>query len=110
MKFATLTVSLLILVAVLIPGRNLPSVKLIGFDKIVHVGMFGLWAIAARYDQRTKPFKYVLAFFIGLTFSIVTETLQLRVEGRTFDGYDVAADVVGLILGFAASQKLFPGR
>jgi VanZ family protein len=106
MKYATLIVSILILAAVSIPGRHLPTVKFTGFDKMVHIGMFGLWAITARYDLRTRPSRYVLAFLIGISFSLITEILQLRVEGRTFDPYDVAADVVGLLMGLLISGKV----
>lgn len=99
MKYATIIVSLLILVAVLIPGQNLPDVKMGGFDKLVHVGMFGLWAIAVRYDFRAKTLNFFVVIAAGILFSLLTEVLQLLVEGRTFDVYDMAADVIGLAAG-----------
>lgn len=99
MKYATIIVSLLILVAVLIPGQDLPDVEMGGFDKLVHVGMFGLWAIAVRYDFRAKPFNFFVVIAAGILFSLLTEVLQLLVEGRTFDVYDMAADAIGLAAG-----------
>ena len=50
MKYATLTVSILIIIAVLIPGSNLPDVNIGGYDKLIHIGMFFTWALAVRFD------------------------------------------------------------
>jgi VanZ family protein len=102
-KYATIIVSSLIIIAVLIPGSNLPDVKIVGFDKVVHIGLFGLWAIAFRYDFNTPSFKFSLAFAIGMAFSLTTEVLQLLVEGRSFDTYDLIADAIGLIAGLGVS-------
>ena len=106
MKYATLLVSLLIIIAVLIPGSDLPSVSIGGFDKIVHIAMFAVWAIAVRYDFNAPRFKYFLVFACGLVFSVVTEVLQLLVEGRSFDLYDMAADAIGLIIGLLLSSTV----
>lgn len=106
MKILTITVSLLIIVAVLIPGSNIPDVGIGGFDKIVHIGMFGLWAVAVRHDFDTEPFRFFLVFLAGMLFSILTEVLQLVAEDRTFDIYDMAADGIGLIGGLLVSGKV----
>ena len=106
MKYATTIVTILILIAVLIPGSNLPDVNIFGFDKVVHVGMFGLWAIAVRHDFNSPEFKFFVAFIVGLSFSLLTEVLQILVEGRSFDVFDIVADAIGLGTGFAASGIL----
>jgi VanZ family protein len=106
MKYATLLVSLLILIAVLIPGSDLPSVNIGGFDKIVHIGMFAVWAIAVRYDFSAPKFRYFIAFACGIVFSAATEVFQLLVEGRSFDLYDMAADAIGLIIGLLLSSAV----
>jgi VanZ family protein len=106
MKYATISISLLIIAAVLIPGPNLPDVSIGGFDKVVHMGMFALWAIAVRYDFDTKPFKFFIVFLAGIFFSILTEILQLMIEGRNFDVYDMAADGIGLIAGLLVSGEV----
>jgi VanZ family protein len=103
--FTTL-VSVLILIAVLLPGSSIPDVELIGFDKMVHVGMFGLWALAVRYDFRSPSFKFFLAFVIGMSFSLLTEVLQVFAEGRTFDWFDVVADSIGLLSGLLMGSKM----
>jgi VanZ family protein len=109
MKYVcTIFISALILIAVLIPGPNLPDINLFfGFDKFVHLSMFGAWALAFRYDSRRSPFSFLIAFTAGMSFSLVTEILQLFVEERSFDLADLLADAVGLIIGLVVSSLAF---
>lgn len=106
MKYATFVISVLILTAVLIPGRDIPDVGFGGIDKLVHIGMFVTWTLAVRYDFDRKPFPYRMVFIIGLVFSVATEILQILIEGRTFDIYDMVADVVGIVTGLLISGQV----
>ena len=103
MKFITFFVSVLIIIAVLMPGSKLPDVSIGGYDKLIHIAMFIVWALAVRLDYNRQPFPYALVFLIGIIFSLLTEVLQILVEGRSFDIYDMAADAVGLLIGLAIS-------
>lgn len=103
MKYATFVVSLLIIVAVLIPGRDLPDVNIGGYDKVIHMLMFATWGIAVRFDFDRTPFRYGLFFLLGITFSTLSELLQILVEGRSVDVYDLLADAVGLMIGLMIS-------
>lgn len=115
MKVLSIVASILIIIAVLIPGSNIPDVEMIGVDKFVHIIMFASWAIALRFDwSLLKPW---VVFVLGLLFSLLTEILQLFAEGRSFDLYDMIADGVGLTLGlllapFATKilQRIFSSR
>jgi VanZ family protein len=102
----TIIVSILIVIAVLIPGPNLPDVSIGGFDKVIHIAMFLAWAIAVRFDFRSRSFNSRVVFLAGILFSLMTEILQLLVEGRSFDIYDMAADAVGLLAGLLIGKKL----
>ena len=106
MKYATLVVSLLIIVAVLIPGRDLPDVNIGGYDKLIHICMFLTWALATSYDFGISQRKHYFLFAGGVFFSFFSEVLQIAVEGRSFDLYDMAADMIGLILGLLLAGPL----
>lgn len=106
MKFATIITSLLIIIAVLIPGKNLPDVHIGGYDKLIHMAMFAAWALAVRYDFSSRPLSYLTVLAVGLLFSALTEVLQLLVEGRSFDVYDMGADALGLVVGLLLSRPL----
>jgi VanZ family protein len=47
-----------------------------------------------------------LALVIGLTFSVLTEVLQITVEGRASDWLDVIWDTAGLLFGLAFGTML----
>ena len=106
MKYATATVSLLIIIAVLIPGSDLPDVDIGGYDKLIHMGMFAVWAVAVRHDFSTRALSAIAVVVAGLLFSALTELLQLLVEGRSFDAYDMAADTLGLLVGLLIAKPL----
>ena len=104
MKVLTLIVSILILIAVLIPGSQIPDVNVIGVDKVVHICMFTAWAVALRFDF--PNLKIWLVFALGMVFSVVTEVVQIFAEGRTFDLYDMIFDAIGLSIGLAISKPV----
>lgn len=102
----TTLATILIVIAVLIPGSNIPSVDLFQLDKFVHFIMFAGWAIAVRHDVAPGYFSFPVAFFSGCLFSVLTEVLQILVDGRTFDLYDMFADALGLATGLLIGNKV----
>jgi len=99
----TIAVTVLILVAVLLPGSNIPDVRVFGIDKLAHLVLFSLWMVAVRHDWGPR-FHGFWAVAVGLLFSIGTEFLQILVEGRTFDGWDIFFDGLGLLTGWALAS------
>jgi len=106
MRYATVAVSVLIVIAVLIPGKDLPDVNIGGYDKLIHIVMFVAWAVAVRYDSGARPLNFTVVLLTGAAFSALTELLQLVVEGRSFDIYDMAADMAGLVVGLVVAGPL----
>lgn len=98
----------LILVGTLIPGSTLPESSIQHLDKVIHALLFFLFVFSAtigfvKQSQYPKlhfdAVKYVL-LFSGL-LAIGTEVLQhFIIPRRTFDLYDIVADVVGIGVGF----------
>ena len=108
MKYLPTTLStILILVAVLIPGSDIPDVRIVEIDKLAHIILFIIWGTAVQYDfNKTKRMKWLPLFTIGLAFSSFTEVLQMFSEDRSFDFYDIAGDMLGLSLSLVYSHKL----
>ena len=80
MKYLLTTLStLIILLAVLLPGSKVPDVDIVGIDKAAHFILFAMWIIAVRHDF-DQGFKWAWALLVGLTFSVMTEVLQITVE------------------------------
>lgn len=72
-------------------------------DKLGHVFLYGflcaLLQIALQFKTRVLfYFKIQLAAIWVLSFAVVEELSQLLVVNRTFDGWDIAADVLGVSL------------
>lgn len=106
-----LAVSWLIFISVLffLPGTTLPPgntglmifLENIYFDKWVHVGFFAilvfLWRTA--FDGRIKNYTSVI-FLSTLVYGFLVELIQHQwVENRSFDLYDVIADIFGSLIG-----------
>ena len=90
-----------ILVGLSLPGRSLPSVSLLEFDKLIHFLLFAgfawLWMAALRAPLRRRTL-YVLA--AGATYAVLSELYQsLLPFDRRADLLDVLADMAGLCAG-----------
>ncbi len=108
--------TLLILIAVLIPGSDLPSVGVNGVDKVAHIVLFAgfgwLWMAALTRPLRTRT-SLVLAS--GLALAVMTEVLQgILPVNRSPEGLDLVADAVGIVLAVLAyrvvSKEPVPDR
>jgi VanZ family protein len=97
--------SVLILVAVMLPGSQIPDVHLTGIDKLAHIALFTLWSLCIRRDFGAS-FRWPVALIAGLAFSWLTEVLQIAVDGRTFDWTDIVADAAGLLFGLLIGKYI----
>ena len=90
--------TLFILIACTIPGKNIPSAPVMGFDKLVHTGLFGAWIVFWLLATRENAWLIVAA---GLAYGIALEFYQqLLPFDRTFDWWDALADAVGVVIGY----------
>lgn len=98
------TILLLCLPGSMVPGTGIFATK--NLDKFVHVGLFAsnvlLWGWHYETtDRHTRSlrFVFVAATAIMITLGIVMEYVQLYfIPNRSFDGYDILADVIGAVL------------
>ena len=94
--------TLLILIACLIPGREVPSVHIPMIDKWVHFVIFGgfsfLWLCTRRRPDAQQG---LFIFLASVLLGYVVELLQGSgiTEGRSYDVYDIVADGIGGLMG-----------
>lgn len=89
--------TILIVLACTLPGKSLPNAPILGFDKIVHVGMFVGWTSLWLLLFPKSRFFLVL---LGIAFGIFLEFYQQWLPfNRTFDWWDAAADGLGVMVG-----------
>ena len=68
-------------------------------DKIAHATLYGVMAMLLNYGLSYKKIKGMqLGAIIVLSFAIIEEFSQIYIPSRTFDLYDVFADIVGVII------------
>jgi hypothetical protein len=106
-RILSIVATAIVLTAVLLPGRDIPDVGVPGMDKAVHLLMFACWSLALRFDFALLSRRPVLLLAIGFFAAFCTETMQLAVEGRSFDPADAAFDIIGVgIVAFAGGQAV----
>lgn len=88
---------------------DLPNI--VGIDKLVHGIMFGGLAMSICLDIQRRNWSaligigsVIVAIVISSVVGVTVEMLQYwMVNGRTYETYDIVADVVGaFVLGFVA--------
>ncbi len=88
----------IILLACSWPGKDLPESPIVGFDKIVHIGMFVGWTVLWLLPF---PRKVGLIVPLGVAFGVFLEFYQQWLPfDRTFDWWDAAADGLGVLIGW----------
>jgi VanZ family protein len=96
-----------ILVATLLPGRELPDAGgVVSIDKTIHTGIFAVLTFVmiigfskqnAFLSLRRHSVRFALSFAILLGISI--ELLQFFSKDRSFEWADIAFDALGSLLG-----------
>jgi VanZ family protein len=104
-----------VLVICLMPGSNVPKIKIPHFDKVVHVSIYMVLGSVTYYGW-TRQFQFaslrtstvlkvilVLALY-GLTIEVMQGTLTVD---RSFDLWDALANSVGAVIGTYAGKVIF---
>lgn len=91
---------ILILIAILMPSSDIPSVGIPNIDKVVHFGMFGFLSICfygEYYWYKKELPRFLYAWPVLELFAGSTEMMQLLAEGRGCDVKDFIADSFGIL-------------
>ena len=109
-KFFPLCWTLLIVVLLCIPGSYVPGTGIFGIqhlDKVVHIFLFGFnvlfWSWHYQGNGRALKLRniYVVTMLLTITLGVVMEFIQMYfVPNRSFDGWDIVADIGGAILAW----------
>lgn len=92
----------IIFAACLIPGREVPSLSIFQYDKLIHFGIFALLAFLLLFLVKEPKKVHGLLVFLACTgYGYFVELLQGSgiTEGRAFDHLDAFADSLGAVAG-----------
>lgn len=105
-RYKWVAVSWLIFISILfvLPGSAFPKENFftkIHFDKWVHIGLFFILVYLWRSAYEGKPMGSIIFILVfSLTYGFAVEFVQENwVPNRSFDLYDVLADMSGAVLG-----------
>jgi len=78
-------------------------------DKIMHALLYGVMAMLLNFSLNYKKiYRLQLGALLVLSFAILEEFSQYYIPSRTFDLYDICADVVGVVLFSLVKFKVNP--
>ena len=94
-----------------IPGRAMPQVEALSYDKVAHSLVYsvlgGLCFVAIRNTRSVNRGQAILlSMLVATVYGFTDEFHQLFVEGRNADLQDVLADAVGGLLGASVAAML----
>lgn len=104
LKIVAISWLLIMCVLFFLPGSDLPKANWldqIHFDKWVHIGLFAvlLFLWRSSFDYQVNRYGLLL-LAAALIYGFMVELIQLYwVSNRSFDLYDVVADMTGSALG-----------
>ena len=99
--FASLV--LLSLVGFLLPAGTAPSFSVPGADKVVHFFIFYTLA-ALGYFAYPKAYRSIV-FFLAC-YAILIELVQMSIPGRTFDWWDIFADLSAIFMWILVKKRV----
>ena len=91
---------LLILIGSSIPGKSVPTIFTLSWDKLLHVIEYFLLGVLGyrAFGKMNKNITIIISVF-GILFGCFDEMWQSFIPGRYPSYYDVIADGIGVILG-----------
>lgn len=105
----TLIAVILVLIAIMMPGDDVPSVGIPNIDKVIHFGMFGTVTFCyywENYHATLKVPPFIWIFLAIAAFAGLTEIIQIFVPGRSCDYKDLIADAIGILVASGVSQSI----
>lgn len=99
--------SIFILFLTLIPGQDLPEVKIFQVDKLAHCFVFAVLMVLSSYGLKRfsdirgiPPNPVLLTTLYCIVFGVMIEVLQQLIPERRFSYGDMLANNVGVGLGY----------
>jgi len=106
-QFPAILWAAIILLSMSLPAQYIPKVKIFGYDKIAHIGVFfvfGILIYRSIINWKHKPGSILISLmfmlFFVMVFGCVSELYQHFIPGRTPDIFDFIADSIGGLMAF----------
>ena len=98
----------------LLPGKDIPSLTIFEYDKIVHFGIYLLLAVMMYYGWKKQDsfpalhrFTFIKILIITFSYGFLVEILQeILTADRHFDLWDAGSNSLGALAGCLMAPKI----
>ena len=98
---------LLIIIVSSIPGKSVPEIVSLSWDKLLHVIEYSILGVLGYRAYHKHPnFNIYLLCSFGILFGYIDESWQKIIPGRFSSHSDVIADGIGVIFGTLTSHYI----
>ena len=82
-----------------IKGTNIPKSYIFTQDKLIHIVEYFIFGVLLYFSiVDIAKYSIILSLILGTFYSFIDELYQSTVYARDASGFDVIADIIGLIL------------
>ena len=98
-NFLTISFVSLMIIGSSLKGTSIPKSYIFTLDKLIHIVEYFTFGVLLYFsiDGITK-YSIFLSLILGIFYSFIDELYQSTVFARDASGFDVIADIIGLIL------------
>tara|TARA_B100000886_G_C20149138_1_gene377294 strand:- start:10 stop:324 length:315 start_codon:yes stop_codon:yes gene_type:complete len=81
-------------------GTTIPKSYIFTLDKLIHIVEYFIFGVLLYFSiVGIAKYSIILSLILGTFYSFIDELYQSTVNARDASGFDVIADIIGLILG-----------
>ena len=80
-------------------GTSIPKSYIFTLDKLIHIFEYFIFGVLLYFSiVGITKYSIILSLILGIFYSFIDELYQSTVYARDSSGFDVIADIIGLIL------------
>ena len=98
-NFLTISFVLLMIIGSSLKGTSIPKSYIFTLDKLIHIVEYFTFGVLLYFSiVGITKYSIILSLILGIFYSFIDELYQSTVYARDASGFDVIADIIGLIL------------
>ena len=88
-------------------GTSIPKSYIFTFDKLIHIVEYFIFGLLLHFSIVGSAKYSILSLILGTLYSFIDELYQSTVYARDASGFDIIADIIGLILSASFVRLYF---
>ena len=98
-NFLTISFVFLMIIGSSLKGTSIPKSYIFTLDKLIHIVEYFTFGVLLYFSiVGITKYSIILSLTLGIFYSFIDELYQSTVYARDASGFDVIADMIGLIL------------